>query len=232
MSGKLVLIPTPIDNESPLEPVALACLQKAVKNPNSLLLVEELKECRRRWLRWGLPREAIERFIPYNEHTRANLVDEIVGKIKSGKSAFLMSDCGLPAFCDPGRLLVDACHSRGLKVSSTPFANSIALAVSLSGYDHDEFYFAGFLPRDNEKRKAKLAKIKTENQLTVIMDTPYRLGKLVNEISEQFGSNTEIFLGLNLNQPEELLLRGTVKQVSKALPSGKHEFILLIKGRK
>ena len=47
-----------------------------------------------------------------------------------------MSDGGLPAFCDPGKELVAACHRNNVKVTSSPFQNSIVLALALSGFDH------------------------------------------------------------------------------------------------
>ena len=64
MNGSLILIPTPLDHESPLEPVALKILSEAAKNPEkNIFLIEEPKEGRRRWLHFGLPRETIEHFV-------------------------------------------------------------------------------------------------------------------------------------------------------------------------
>ena len=122
----LTIIPTPIDDESPLCVVATAKLNEAVKN-NDLIIVEEHKVARRRWLKYGLPRQAIDHFLVYNEHTYNDVSSEVLAELKKGKSAFLMSDCGLPAFCDPGRQLIELCHQHNIKVTSTPFANSISL---------------------------------------------------------------------------------------------------------
>ncbi|MFT6633474.1 MAG: 16S rRNA (cytidine1402-2'-O)-methyltransferase [Bacteriovoracaceae bacterium] len=75
MKGTLTLIPTPIDDNSPLCIRARMILELAVKK-KQVILVEEIKAGRRRWLHFGLPREAIEDFILYNEHTRDELNTE------------------------------------------------------------------------------------------------------------------------------------------------------------
>src|SRR5262245_28844563 len=139
-SGTLTLVPTPIDEASPLESRALELLKAAALDPDhNLVVVEELKACRRRWLAWGLPRETIEHFRTYNEHDAASSSQALVQELKAGKNVFLMSDGGLPAFCDPGVELVDACHKARIRVTSTPFPHAPALAVALSGFRMDRY---------------------------------------------------------------------------------------------
>ena len=99
MNSRLILIPTPLDESLPLEATALELLKLRCLDDDVLLLVEEHKVARQRWLKWGLPREAIERFALFNEHTQEALRPEIIQKLKSGKTAVLMSDGGMPAFC-------------------------------------------------------------------------------------------------------------------------------------
>ena len=61
----LILIPTPLQDDHPLEPIALEKLKADCLDENTILLVEEHKVGRQRWLKWGLPREAIEKFQLY-----------------------------------------------------------------------------------------------------------------------------------------------------------------------
>ena len=122
--SELILVPTPISDDHPLESVALDLLKKDALKSDVILLVEVHKVARQRWLRWGLPREAIEKFQLYNEHTSDKMKVEMIKELQSGKRIYLMSDCGLPAFCDPGQNLVDQCHKQRIKVTATPFPNS------------------------------------------------------------------------------------------------------------
>lgn len=226
MKGTLTLIPTPIDDESSLCPSAFKLLQAAIEN-NDTIYVEELKVARRRWIKYGLPREAIDNFKLYNEHTYKESVKEALGILKSGKNIFLMSDCGLPAFCDPGRRLVEACHKSRIKVTSSPFANSIALAISLSGFPHDRFIFEGFLPASSDTRPKELKRVCKQKEVSVIMDTPYRLNKLLSELSN-ITPKREAFIGLDLNQKTEELYRDTLKALASKIEKSKREFILIL----
>lgn len=225
----LTLIPTPISEELPLEPIALERLSEDALKSDVGLLVEEHKVARQRWLKWGLPREAIEKFELYNEHTQVDLIPKLIGEMKKGKRYYLMSDAGLPAFCDPGQKLVSACHDSKLTVTATPFPNSIALAVALSGFSHQEFHFAGFLPANADERKSALERIARIPQTLVLMDTPYRMQSLLKDIEASALKRRKVFVGCELNQPGEKLYRGSIAEVQAQLAqAGKKEFILLI----
>lgn len=226
--SKLILVPTPIADELPLEPVAQNLLLNDALKDDVVLLVEEHKVARQRWIKWGLPREAIEKFQLYNEHTQGKMALEVVQMIKSGKTVYLLSDCGLPAFCDPGQTLVDLCHKQKIQVTATPFPNSIALAVALSGFSHSRFTFSGFIPvKDPERGQWMKAELKRPETL-IWMETPYRLKKLLTEL-ESSGTKREVFLGMDLGGKEERLLRGPVSHLARQLgETQKCEFVLVL----
>jgi 16S rRNA (cytidine1402-2'-O)-methyltransferase len=230
MAGQLILVPTPIDEETPLETIALKRLSEMVKGKD-LIVVEELKECRRRWIRWGLKREWIEDFILFNEHTHKEEVPRLIKELKHGRNVYIMSDCGLPAFCDPGMDLVNAAHNKNIKVTSTPFSNSISLAVALSGFSHQQFWFAGFIPIKSPAREDALKKCLKMPETSIIMDTPYRLKRLLPEIKSvesKLGIKRQYFLAMDLNQRSEWLIRGDLDHVMQSFDDSKKEFILII----
>lgn len=226
--SELILVPTPISDELPLETVALELLKRDALDPNVVLLVEEHKVARQRWLRWGLQREAIEKFELYNEHTSAKMKDEVLKKLKEGKKVYLMSDCGLPAFCDPGQNLVDVCHKNHIKVTSTPFPNSIALAVALSGFSHARFTFSGFVPVKEPERENWIKSELKRPETLVWMETPYRLKKFLEDISKT-QTKRDLFLAMDLGSPTEKLLRGSVRHLLNQLQEGeKREFVMVV----
>lgn len=228
----LILVPTPIDEESQLETTAKErILFDLENNPDqTLILVEDLKPGRQRWLRWGMPREWIERFIAYNEHTRLEIMNDMVQAMKSGSKIYLMSDGGLPAFCDPGMELVDLCHQQKIKVTATPFPHSIALALALSGFPHNQYRFLGFPPQKSEERGTFFKQMANMPETLIVMDAPYRLKKVLEELSTQL-VNREVFIGLDLNSTTELCLRGQVSKIMSKLPNEKREFIVVIAPR-
>jgi 16S rRNA (cytidine1402-2'-O)-methyltransferase len=228
MSGKLILIPTPIDEASSLSKEAFELLNQL--KVTDMILIEEAKATRKRWLNWGLPRETINRFVEFNEHNQDNF-DSILIHLKQGNDVYLMSDGGLPAFCDPGQELVNRCHQNKIKVTSTPFCNSIALTVALSGFPHHEFIFLGFLPRDEEGITKKLENALKDPRAFIFMDTPYRLEKTVqhfNKIAKAMNSKRMMFLALDLNTPNEELLRGDSSDILKKVVGQKREFVVMI----
>lgn len=229
MKGQLTLIPTPIDEQNPLEQSAYELLLKAATQnlDKSIFVIEELKAGRRRWLRWKLPREVVEQFVLYNEHTKEEAVETLLGHLKAGKNVYLMSDGGLPAFCDPGQLLVDQCHLRGIKVTSTPFSNSVALAWALSGFGGDRFFFAAFPPTKGEQRETALKELIQRKEGVILMDTPYRLKRLLEEM-ERMALGREIFVALDLNQSNEELIRGKAGHILSQLQEFKREFVLVL----
>jgi 16S rRNA (cytidine1402-2'-O)-methyltransferase len=226
--GKLILVPTPLQEDHPLETLAKELLAKEALSPEVLLLVEEHKVARQRWIRWGLPREAIEKFILFNEHTQDKIQPQIIKELKTTKRAYLLSDCGLPAFCDPGQSLVDSCHRQGVTVTSTPIANSVILALALSGFSHNSFIFSGFIPIKEPQRMNWIQKELSRQETLIWMETPYRLKKILEEL-KGLNITREIFLACDLGSEEESLFRGSPGEILNQLGERiKREFVLVI----
>jgi 16S rRNA (cytidine1402-2'-O)-methyltransferase len=230
-SGILTLIPTPIAEDGELEPKAQRLLLQAATQDieNSIFVIEDLKPGRRRWLSFKLPRECVEYFILYNEHTASVVSKELLAELQKGKNVFLMSDGGLPAFYDPGVELVDLCHQNKIRVTSTPFFNSVSLALALSGFSHKKFWFEGFLPIDSEDRHKAIKNILSLKTTAILMDTPYRLKRVLEEFQSEWGSSKKkIFIAMDLNAETEELRRGTPKELINVITDVKREFVLIV----
>lgn len=229
--AQLILVPTPIEESSPLEPVAQKLLQKTFETQleHSIFAVEDAKPARRRWLRYGLPREAIEEFVYFNEHTQKEMAPKLVQEMKAGKRVFLMSDAGLPGFCDPGRGLIALAHEAGLSVSLTPFANSSLAALVLSGFPSEPFVFQGFLPKKGEQRRQALERLAQTPSTQVVMETPYRLGAFLKELAAQPELKSRRFcLALDINTSEEQVALGNARELERKFAGQKRAFVLVI----
>lgn len=225
----LVLVPTPLNSKHPLNPQTLSMLLKYLEKGNSCILVEEAKSARRRWINWGLDRRYMDDFIIYNEHTQKKELTQILNLLQNKKTVFLLSDLGLPAFCDPGCELVSLCHDHDIKVTATPFYNSTLLALALSGFCHKRFYFAGFLHRNQEIRKEEIEKLKSFHATIIIMDTAYRREALLNQLYKTFKNERRFLLALDLNGANERLIRGYPEDILEKTKSLKKlDFVLLI----
>ncbi len=229
--GTLCLIPTPLSSIGVLETVALDLLKFAAteKKEECVFVIEDLKPGRARWLSFGLPRETVDSFVLYNEHTAKDASSTLLSEIQKGKKVFLMSDGGLPAFYDPGVELVRLCHQHHQLVTSTPMSNSVILALALSGFSHKKFWFEGFLPMDSLERKNVLTQLLKQKNTSILMDTPYRLKRVLEEFREVYGgSKKSIFVALDINSSNEELQLGTPSELLSRIKEFKREFVLIV----
>lgn len=238
-NGQLILLPTPLDEASSFNDITLSWIQKEIQEKGEKrvrVIGEEIKTLRRFWLRSKLPREMVEDFLILNEHNQESSAPyrPILKELKEGKTFFLTSEGGLPAFFDPGQKLVELCHHHKIKVTATPFASSVALSVALSGFNHSKIMIEGFLPvKDKKAREAGLKNIFSHSYPSIVMETPYRFQRLMEEVfkmaKETEQLNREFFVGVDLNLESEITLRGKFRDLKKEVEKlGKREFVLII----
>ncbi len=58
--------------------------------------------------------------------------------------------------------------------------------------------FAGFPPRKTELREKFLSDYKSSTVPVILMDTPYRLTKMLEEVQTVFGKNQQILLACDM----------------------------------
>lgn len=219
-TGKLYIVATPIGNWEDITIRALKILEYV-----DLLVCEEFRVGSTLLKKLSLPPKDL---IDLNEHNENDQVGTVIQKLFEGANIALISDCGTPVFADPGHLLINQATQMGIEVVPIPGASSLMAALSVLDFKLDRFYFAGFLPREKDERKKVLSSLRSMDVPIILMDTPYRLQKLLEEIGQTFGKNRRITLGINITMDNEKFLRGTVAEISKQLTLKKAEFILIV----
>lgn len=214
----LFIVATPIGNPQDITFNAVETLKNA-----DLVVGEELKALRQILKAAGVQAKAMDQL---NEHSKPADIEFLLNECKTKKVA-LVSDCGTPGFCDPGSDLVKACHKEGIPVHPVPGASSLMSLISVAGVRLDYFTFAGFLPAKNELRDGAWNSIIRETRPVIIMETPYRCEKLMNELSQKVPKRLCI-IGLNLTQPVERIIRSKGKELPQMAPFGESEPIVLI----
>jgi 16S rRNA (cytidine1402-2'-O)-methyltransferase len=224
------LVPTSITEAGSLTEELRITLSSAWEK-GAGICVEDIKPGRRRWLKWGLPREAIDDFITYNEHSRDELDEKIIKELKEGRDFFMVSDGGTPAFCDPGRSLVMACHQRNINVRMINCDNSLLPAVALSGFTEGAFRFLGFPPKEKDERHKFFTSLFKNTECQVFMDTPYRLERVREEISKACPSNERgrhHFVLMDIERESEQYLWGSLDKILSSQELGKREFVWVL----
>ena len=93
----------------------------------------------------------------------------------------LISDAGTPLLSDPGRLLLNECLIREIKIVPIPGASSIATAMSVSGFS-DKFLFYGFLPKKLNELTKVLDVLSTYEYSQVFFVPALKANFYINEI--------------------------------------------------
>jgi 16S rRNA (cytidine1402-2'-O)-methyltransferase len=224
MKPTLYITPTPIGNYEDITLRAVRILKEV-----DFIICEELKPANRLLAHLEIKKEQVS----LNEHNQKDISQDIANRILEGNSAALISDAGTPLFSDPGRLLVDFCISYKIKIVPLPGANSLLPTLISSGLDIEKFYHYGWLSPKKEIRRQELRKLKSIRELIVIMETPYRIKRILEDIIQHFSPNQQIVLAYKLTMPEERVFRDSVSAVLKEVErkSMKGEFVLLLDNR-
>jgi len=224
MKRKLFLVSTAIGNYDDITLRALNILKKV-----DFIICEEFKAARRMLAHYKINKE----LIALNEHNENDVVDEILFKITEGKSAALISDCGTPLFSDPGHLLVDMCISQNIDIIPVPGANSLLPALIGSGFDFEKFYYYGWLSPKKHMRRKQLLNLKRIKEVIVLMDTPYRLKRLLSDVVNIFGESTLVCLAFELTIKDEKYYRGDAQKVLNIAEKNnlKGEFVLILNNK-
>lgn len=166
----------------------------------------------------------------YHEHNKMHQIQNILNILNEGKDVALVTDAGVPCISDPGFELVDEALKNGIKVLSVPGASSITAAASISGINMRRFAFEGFLPK-KKGRQTLFKKLSLEERTIIILESPNRLLKTLNDIHEYLGDRY-VVICREITKIYEEVLRANVKDLIEQLKDRtiKGEIVLIIKG--
>ena len=167
--------------------------------------------------------------ISYHEKNENIKFLKIIDLLNEGLDIALISDAGTPCLSDPGYRIVNAARKSNIEVVSIPGASSITAALSISGLPSDHFYFEGFLPK-KKGRKTRLEFLSSLDCSIVIFESPNRIIKTLNSISEYFGNRaisvcreiTKVYEENYFGYVDEILIR--LDGLSKV----RGEFVLIV----
>lgn len=222
--SKLILVPTPIGNLKDITFRALEILESA-----DLILAEDTRQALKLLNHYNI-KTPLQSHHMFNEHKS---VESVCKKILSGQTLALISDAGTPGISDPGFLLVRACLEKEIPVETLPGPTALIPALVNSGLPGDRFCFEGFLPQKKGRNK-RLSGLSEETRTMIFYESPYRLVKSLNEMSEHFGPDRNACVSRELSKIYEENVRGTLSFLasyySEKPPKG--EIVIIVSGKK
>ena len=221
--AKLYIVPTPIGN---LDDITLRAVN--VLREVDFILAEDTRTTSFLLRHLGIEKK-LHSHHKFNEHATVKMV---AGSIAAGRNAALVSDAGTPGISDPGFLLVRTCVEAGIEVETLPGATALVPALVQSGFPCDRFCFEGFLPQKKGRAK-QLQSLADEERTMVFYESPYRVGKCLEQFAEVFGSERRVSVSRELTKKFEQTVRGTVAEVLEHFRTTepKGEFVIVLAGK-
>ena len=138
--------------------------------------------------------------------------EEINQHLLEGKNIALISDAGTPLISDPGNELVSYLISNEHNIVSIPGPSSILTALTLSGFELNEFQFLGFIPKAGKEKEQFVIKLLNSRMPSVCFTSSKRILKDLNYF-EKIGLDSEIVICRELTKKFETIYRGTISSL-------------------
>src|SRR5687768_4922924 len=202
MSGKLLIVGTPLGNLQDMSPRAVAALKSA-----DLILCEDTRHTRKLLTHFGIDRPT-ESYHEHNEEAKAGM---LVYRMEHGATIALVSDAGMPVVSDPGYRLVRLAWKYGVRIEPIPGPFAGVLALVTSGIAPLPFTFLGFTPHRQSERLDFYRSAAELGHTTVVYESPERIVASLEDALAVLG-DTELTVARELTKMHEELLHGRVSE--------------------
>ncbi len=233
MAGKLYLIPTPLGTGKAQNYLDAESLQ--IISQIKHFIVEEERTARRfiSSLKLGINIPELTLYL-MNEHVKPQ---EMIHYLDAAaeNNVGLMSEAGVPCIADPGNVIVQMAHQKGIQVVPLIGPSSIIMALMASGLNGQNFAFNGYLPVQSKDRIQKIRQLEkrsqTEQQTQIFIEAPYRNLQLLKDMTEACNPATRICIAVDLTLETEFIKTATSKEWKNNLPEiHKRPAIFLMQG--
>ncbi len=222
--GTLYLVATPIGNLEDITLRALRTLREC-----DVVAAEDTRHSGQLLKHFGISKPMLSYF-QFNEAKRS---EEIIERLRHGEKVALITDAGSPGISDPGERVVNAALAAGLRVEPVPGPCALIAGLTASGLSTEQFLFVGFLPHKSGQRKKRLESLKEMSATLVFYESPYRIGKLLEELAELFPERT-VVLGRELTKRFEEFVRGKPGELRERFSknAARGEFVVMVDGNR
>ena len=223
VSGRLVLVATPIGNLGDLSPRASEELAAA-----DLVACEDTRRTGRLLQHVGISGSDLLRL---DQHTEERSAAVVVDRISNGETVALVSDAGTPGISDPGERVVRRVVEAGYPVVVVPGPSAPVAAVSASGLATDRWCMEGFLPRKGSARSDRLAELAVEERTMVLFESANRLAATLHDLVGMLGPDRRAMVAREMTKLHEEFVRGTLAELAGRFDEPpKGEVVLVLEG--
>ena len=216
-SNTLYIVSTPIGN---LDDITLRAIQ--VLKKSDIILCEDTRRSSKLLNHLKIKKQLIS----YHKFNEKKQLNNIIEHINRGKILSLISDAGTPLLSDPGRILLNECLIREIRIVPIPGVSSIATAMSVSGFS-DKFLFYGFLPKKLNELTKVLDVLSTYEYSQVFFVPALKANFYINEI-KKFYSGRRLMIAKEITKIHEEFIRIDLDNFKTLKSSLKGELTFII----
>ena len=217
LTNSLYIVSTPIGN---LDDITLRAI-KVLKN-SDIVLCEDTRHS----LKLLNHLKIKKRLISYHKFNEKKKIKEIIEYLNDGKILSLISDAGTPALSDPGRLLIQTCLKKNIKIIPIPGASSIVASMSVSGFK-DQFLFYGFLPKTENELEKTLSSLSIYNFSQVFFIPSIKINFYLQKFKKYF-SGRKLMIAKEITKLHESFFREDIDKINMFKTPIKGELTIVI----
>jgi len=195
------MVATPIGHLGDFSFRGVETLQRA-----AVIACEDTRHTRRLLTHYGIAAPLVS----IHAHTRPETIEKLLDRVAAGESVAYVTDAGTPGISDPGGVLAERAHARGLPVVPVPGPAAVLAALAAAGFPADRFVFLGFLPKRGTSRAELVARIAAERYTSVCYESPGRTPALLAELAGACGADRPGAVARELTKLHEEIRRGTL----------------------
>ncbi|SMG28368.1 SAM-dependent methyltransferase [Arenibacter troitsensis] len=206
--GKLVLIPTTLGDNEPLEVLPIS-IKRTIEQIDHYI-VENEKTARHFIKKISSKKSQPSLHINVlNKFTEPEILPTFLDPCFEGFNVGIISEAGCPGIADPGADIVAIAHQKGIQVVPLVGPSSILLALMASGLNGQSFAFNGYLPIEAGDRKKSIKRFeklsRDFDQSQIFIETPYRNNKLLDELLKTLSPHTLVCVACDITLPSEFI---------------------------
>ena len=227
MSGQINIVSTPIGNLKDITLRAIETLKSV-----DLILAEDTRVAKKLLNHFSIN----NRLESFNDKNEAVKNDNLIKKIKEGKSIAIISDAGTPLINDPGFKLIRFARKENIKVTPIPGCTAVIAGLSASGISTDKFTFLGFLPRTKIKRRKNLRQLVHKQETLIFFESVHRIGSTIADMKELFGQERKAVLCKEITKIYESFIGNNFMEITDYIKEHqdklKGEFTIIVEGNR
>lgn len=201
-AGCLSIVSTPIGHLKDITLRALETIKEA-----DVVVAEDTRRSQQLLTHYEIKKKLISCHA-FNEHKTVSGILKMV--VEQGLKVAVLSDAGTPVIADPGFHIIREARKLNIEPEIIPGVSALTFAVSASGLPADKFAFYGFAPVKKGRRESLLKSIQAEGKSSFLFESPFRIEKLLQAVSDVIGPETEVAVVREATKIHEEILRGKV----------------------